>query len=674
MEKFKVPNPDELMNLDIYPHIKENIVNHLKNCTEPLSKSTSYCFTCKHSVCNQCGLNDHKEHLLIAKGKFLKYNKDFSTEIEKVLIKSQSLEDQKNEAKTLVFNSVKSLHAKLDEIEKEKLKQIDVFYNDIQTNLGQIKQHFDSTKESIETYYKQNEVFFNDTGNNDRDNMIFLMNFEIMNLCDNKNNLTLDTVKTLSSIISLHDRTIEEKTKKAIQDIEHYLDFEYSLNKIDDYYFDVRARTIKYNEHIQSFKKSIFDIVKTQGAFDRLNDLVDIYDSKNTRGIDLLFNQNYFVNKDNENTANNSNNNTRKIRLRGHNHRHTLTQSKSGGLNSIRSKQVPTNNSPQKASTLNPFSHLQNDNDVILENSVIQRFFTYTLFDLYGKSFAKTKEKNPYQSEFYMRSYTERSDKLKEYAKPVLGTNEIALYNHQTNFISKVSVKLDKEIHGYSTFPHGCRHILIEHHLYITGGIDHLKNKLNDVLCYDLSNNTIKKLNPLLSSHSYHTIEYLDNYDCLIVIGGESNSACEIYDLFTGNWTKLPDLNFQRGNVNIYYDNITSDLYALFGMDNIMIENMSYSNIIEVLEMKDISSGWYKVDYYKSADLNFKINYCTVLPFTRDTLLIYGGNSARCQKKLFALFNMNKNEVLKIDEKSMEKIKGEEKRLRNMDLALEKIK
>ena len=44
-----------------------------------------YCFTCKHSVCNECGVYDHKEHLLIQRDNCLNYDNTFFNEISKVI-------------------------------------------------------------------------------------------------------------------------------------------------------------------------------------------------------------------------------------------------------------------------------------------------------------------------------------------------------------------------------------------------------------------------------------------------------------------------------------------------------------------------------------------------------------------------------------------------------------
>ena len=104
-----------------------------------------------------------------------------------------------------------------------------------------------------------------------------------------------------------------------------------------------------------------------------------------------------------------------------------------------------------------------------------------------------------------------------------------------------------------------------------------------------------------------------------------------------------------------------------------MKKKNNFSEVIEVLELKDIKSGWIKVDYYKSSDLNLTLNYITVAPFTKEKLLLYGGNIGRFEKKLFAIFDMIKNECVKIDNKIMDEIKFEEKKIKMVDLAIKKI-
>ena len=134
-------------------------------------------------------------------------------------------------------------------------------------------------------------------------------------------------------------------------------------------------------------------------------------------------------------------------------------------------------------------------------------------------------------------------------------------------------------------------------------------------------------------------------------------------------------MNYPRANVNIYFNNINNELYALFGINgDISDKKIKYSDIIEVIEINKISNGWAKIDYYKGSGFNIKNNYCMTLPFTRDKLLLYGAENMRTtNKNLFALFDMNKNECIKVDINTLEQIKLEEKKIRLVDLALNKM-
>ena len=273
-----------------------------------------------------------------------------------------------------------------------------------------------------------------------------------------------------------------------------------------------------------------------------------------------------------------------------------------------------------------------------------------------------------------LANYTERYMNLKEKAKPLIGTNYIQFYDPATTRISRTQVPLQKEIYGYNVFPDGCRHILVENKLYITGGADNCGYPINIVLMFDVENGNLEKIGNLNDNHAYHSIEYLDNFDSLIVIGGENSNSCEIMDLDSKRWNRLPSLNHPRANANIYYNNVTSDLFVLFGMEGKMDKNIKNIDIIEVLELNDIVSGWMMVDYYKSVGLDLKISYCLTLPFTRDKLLVYGGSTARSlERRIFALFDMIKNEVIKVDSQTMDLIKLEENKIRSFDKALEKI-
>ena len=93
--KDKINKPNDLKNFDAATHFKQNIIRFDKNCSEPIKDYSYYCFSCKHSVCNECGVYDHKEHLLIQRDNCLNYDSSFFNEISKVIEKGINIEERK---------------------------------------------------------------------------------------------------------------------------------------------------------------------------------------------------------------------------------------------------------------------------------------------------------------------------------------------------------------------------------------------------------------------------------------------------------------------------------------------------------------------------------------------------------------------------------------------------
>ena len=842
--KDKINKPIELKNFDAMTHFKQNIIHFNKNCSEPIKDYSYYCFTCKHSVCNECGLLDHKEHLLIQRDNCLNYDNSFFNEISKVIEKGINIDSKKSQIKKNISKSITQLKEQLDLIEKEKLKEVDNIFKEIKANYVSLKDNYLKTKECIENYYKTNKKFFNikikktkqnintlenenketkdnkentekiNTANNiksslinyfnineneigpnrDIENTVFLMNFELMNLCDNKNLQILEISNNINKKIKDMSKLIEDSTNSFTEQIKkNYLNFDNDIiAKFDDFYWDIKVRCEKYTEHILQFQNTIYDIYKRNGCLDKLKDLLSLFDSKNNKGKDVLFNQQFFIKMNDLSSLNTDvvKNMAKKLYFANGKIRTTsknkfasktkftpsasLSEKKDDSkktnksLGKVKSNNIiiskgnsgeNINSTPNNENKENKEQELKKNlsnvttkmnnpipkkENIILNQRLIQRFYAYSVLDYYSKYFKvniNNKEDNDFDEEnnIYMNNkynnsgvdnlkgkkgynnlkynknglrsrgnnknnennkdnsnldsknmknryksniksvsllsnYTERYTELKEKVKPIINTNYIQLFDPATTKITKIKVPLTKEEHGYTTFPDGCRHLLIDSDLYITGGTDNCGYPINIVLNYNLAIGELSRLTNLNDNHSYHSVEYLENFDSIIVVGGENSSSCEIMDLDSKKWTKLPSLNYPRANSNIYYNNITSDLFVLFGMEGEMTQKTKNTDVIEVLELNDIISGWMMVDYYKSVGLDLKNNYCLTLPFTRDKLLIYGGSSARSiEKRLFALFDMIKNECIKVDSDTMDLIKREENKIRAFDNALERI-
>ena len=867
----KVNKPSELLNFNAMPHFKSNIVHSYKNCKDPIKESSYYCFNCKRSVCPDCDIASHKDHLLIQRDNCLNYDSLFFNDIQNVIEEGINLDIKKEGIKSNINKSIEFLKNELEILRNLKLNEIDDMFKKIKENYVDLKNNCIKCKESIEKYYNINKKFFNikndekipkrdedatdntfcsnilegnlinifntDELNKDIENTVFLMNFEIMNLCDNKNLQIIDLTNKIKSKITNISDTIDKKTLDVSNQIKTFLNFDSIINKFDDFYWDVKLRTEKYNEYISSFKDTLLDIIKRNGNLEKLKDLISLFDSKNKKGKDVLFNQEYFIkmnditkepqypkkpSNNNNNTANvgntgntantvnadgasnannliakrlkksgsrnkflRTNNNVFKSnqfllerKLKSINKRNNSSEKKYKSFRKKTEKNLKGMNSPSKLA-INigeyNFPKIKNDanpspdpnnylrtysnanihnthnnnnqvikykkNDVVLSKRVIQRFFSYSIYEFYSKIFKLSLKElllseqqnnknndisnldvnslnsifnrkknilsnnsssnilgknvknrknigalnqlnnvnsdnnnNNVYSVNLLSNYTDRYYITKEKAKPIPNTNTIQLFDVNTRKITKISAKLNKEEHGYSIFPFGCRHILIEQTLYIIGGSDQYGKPINVVLSYNISNNTLTRLPNLNENHSYHTVEYLDNYDCIILIGGQNSNCCEIMDVDSKKWIKLPSLIYPRANTNIYYNNVTNEVFVLFGMEGDMSEKPKYLDTIEVLELNDMVSGWIKVDYYKSIGLDFKEKYCITIPLTREKLLIYGCSGYRnIDRKLYAFFDMIKNQCIKLDQETIAFIKNEEKRIVSFDVALSKF-
>ena len=831
--KEKTPKPEELKNFDAVSHFKENIIHFYKNCSEPIKDYSYYCFTCKHSVCNECGVLDHKEHLLIQRDNCLNYDNSFFNDISKSIEDGLNLDSKKSQIKKDISKAISQLKEELDIIEKEKLKEIDSIFKELKANYVSLKENYLKTKECIENYYKKNKKFFNikikhvkqneienlnnlkkgtedkdinkntttkvnptfinyfnindnDTGpNRDFENTVFLMNFELMNLCDNKNLQITEISNNINNKIVNMSKLIENNTNEFIESLKkNYLSFDSEIiQKFDDFYWDIKVRCEKYNDHIVQFQSMIYDIYKKNGCLDKLKDLLSLFDSKNNKGKDVLFNQQFFIKMNDFSSLNTDvvKNMAKKLYISNGKIRTTSKgrlvaktklaaisekkeETKKQGSKHLSPNKDDTDNENKKPLSTNLTKSSMNivipkKENIILNQRLIQRFYAYSVLDFYSKYFkinadpqstdydeesniylnkenfenttegldkgktnlgkgatrgksvgyknksaknimenklnnakntksgemtvsgksvmdknVKLTKKPNIRSVSLLSNYSERYTELKEKVKPIIKTNYIQLFDPATTKITKIKVPLTKEEHGYTTFPDGCRHLLIDSDLYILGGTDNCGYPINIVLLYNLEIGELTRLSNLNDNHSYHSVEYLENFDSIILIGGENSSSCEIMDLDSKKWTKLPSLNYPRANANIYYNNITSDLFVLFGMEGEMNSKTRNTDVIEVLELSDIMGGWMMVDYYKSVGLDLKGNYCITLPFTRDKLLVYGGSSARSlEKRLFALFDMIKNECIKVDSDTMDLIKREENKIRAFDNALEKI-
>ncbi len=240
--------------------------------------------------------------------------------------------------------------------------------------------------------------------------------------------------------------------------------------------------------------------------------------------------------------------------------------------------------------------------------------------------------------------------------KPIEGTNELQIYDPNLRKITKKTVNLSKNQHGYSVFPDGIRYTLINDKLFLTGGRD-WSSEFKVVLCYELSQNKISRLPDMISSHSYHAILSSNNPNehFFIVIGGENNVNCELFDLSSNSWKCLPCLNNPRGNASLYLFDYRY-IYVFCGFKTEIHKN-EYIDSFERLELSNLSEGWRLLDYKNNSGVDMRFDYTGIMPVTPCQVFIYGGFLYRSTQRVMVIYDLVKNEVLAVDEKILEDLR-----------------
>ena len=692
MTQSQEDNPTIPKNLDIFQHLKLNIKNELENC-KCQSDNTFYCIPCKVSVCERCNLDDHRKHILILKKDFelneSKVNEIF-TPIETLIATNPVLSggsDVKNTIVAKIDEFVNDLNEKVQKFKEEKYKEINELFENVNANSSALKNKISFSKDNIKTYLQKNKKFFNlpdndfnsfsssksiKSANLDQDNTYFLLNYDIINLVYQKNKTLSLIAQTLEEDINTYRDTQKEELDKMKNEIDAILFQSSGAPKIEkinlsqtssakkerkssmsslsnsaskqsrvedniiienidnspashvastsndlgkNHFDDINARVNKYNIQIESFKRGIFNTYQKYGNFKEVERLISVYEKTKQKGADGLFSE----------------------------------------------RKGATTQKNKSEADINPKIHLSSKDDIILNNPLLNKYFSYLTMDLYGNNFRMmTKELQSSHADLMIKV---NEDEDTDYGKALEGTCEIMLYEKRNNKMTKRTLKLTRNPFGYTKFPIGCRSLLIGDKLYITGGKDEHR-EYGNVLIYDRKKNTIKRIMDMREPRSYHTMIFNEVFDTIMVFGGENKSSVEIFDPLTNRWQLLPEMNIPRANSSFFFDKPRGIMYSMFGIEG-TLTGERYSDIIEFLDLSQARKGWVILDYKNKSEIDLK-NFMNIYPLNGDLILLYGGVTFRNTTKSVCILNLVKSEVNKIDPKLLEQLRIESKKSRRL--------
>ena len=630
------------VKLDIFQHMKLGVQNKEKNCKcDNNIEKKFYCIPCKISCCTKCTLEEHKMHLLIAKGDFDMQSKQIQKSfqsLEDVLEKDElfsNIEKKRQELIKEVENTYNKLLQMINEWKNYKINEINELFTELMDNMKNVNDKKKESKNVLNNYAKKYKDFLSlGDKNKDQNNTMFLINYDLLSI----SYLWSDTLSKLGKTIEndMDDYNQREKMKhKYITDEVHDLlfnkedeDFE-THEKIDQKFLplvklkveikdfnpdqlkEIDKRIGKFNKGVDSFKQAVMSSVNKHGNYKDIEKENNIFEHRKVKGAENLFSQ-------------------------------RKADTTRGEENNV----------------IIPERNIKNKNDIVLDNQVLNKYFSHVLTDIYDQYFRiPTIELQSSHADLKLKAADEESDDS-NIAKVIEGTDKIMIYDKKACKLTKKKVNLQKNPHGYTKFPLGCRSVLVGDKLYITGGKDEYKEYPNSLI-YDRKTEKIKRIMDMQNARCYHTMVFNDVFETMMVIGGENNDSVEIFDPLSNRWQLLPELNIPRAIPLFYFDEGRGNMYALFGVEGNYL-NSNYTDTIEVLDLTEIKQGWMKINYNNKARMDFKC-HLNIYPLNDYLLLIYGAFESRGSKRNACVYHLIKADMNPIDKNLMEDLRNESK-------------
>ena len=693
-----------LYGFNLYKHIKENLRNKEKLCKDKITKESYYCIDCKISTCKKCLLfHVHNGHNLVPKYLYYEPNQQIFNEafneIDSLFndkpdyLNNKSL---KEELKKIVTDKINKLIKRLNDIKSQKIKELEKLFKNTDGCIDILTEKKSQIKNDIKQYLEKQKDFYcikinetedlqnknddpdfdvlqnlkkNDSinagmneNNDDMYNSTFLTNYDIIKNTSYINSEICNLIKYIKANKEKYLNELNENIKIINEDLDKLNKpfngiFNYSY-LTTDFYKMILDKLKKYNEKIDAMKKYIFEVSNKDGGFDTISKDNKIAETTIKQNFDNIIN--YQLSDKDEALADKAKNEKGKAL-------HRLSMYLNEGLDSVKLrntlKSLNLINDDTKKDENKPKTIYKSPEEIKLDNKILQKYFAYENYNTIHNYF---RYKKPKKEDAVIKELNEDID----IAKPIPGTNEMLLYDKKTTTLVKKVVNFDKKKHKYLCFLNGCRTVLIKELLYIFGGVDQENNTTKIAYVYYIKTNELKVMPEMLKPHAYHAVEFLDFYKSIIVVGGENSNSCEVYDLNTGLWRELPNMNMPRAQCSLYLDKFSNIIYAFFGVVGDITEKNNYTDIIEFIELKRIALGWTVIDYENKAEMDFKSGYTKILPLSNEMILIYGATNMRDFVKKAAVYLIPKMEIVKIDNKIFKEIKEKSKNSRKLSKIL----
>lgn len=205
-------------DFDLYTHMKCNLKNTTNICEIHDSIFTTYCVTCRRSICEVCRDSYHTSHQCIEKNEVCIKNKDLTNkifqEIDRILKDSEIFKQPQKilmETKNTITSEFDMIFNKLNDLKQRRLNEVDSMFKFNIQDTNKLNLFIAKSKQKVLEFLDSESKFFSLDENPDVDNMVFLTLFDILNECECISNDYQDIINNIKLQFSKYQNIINSK-------------------------------------------------------------------------------------------------------------------------------------------------------------------------------------------------------------------------------------------------------------------------------------------------------------------------------------------------------------------------------------------------------------------------------------------------------------------------------
>ena len=575
-----------------------------------------YCYDCNKSICNDClssGL--HFNHRIKEKYDYLQNCKTL------VEIMFQGLNE--------IFNNTKGFDENNINILKRKISN--EFFPQLHNILQQLELHIIN---SIDFYFKKQQYNFKTM----QRNYILLKENCVKGLEELKNQIVIEDMMVDDNVFLTFDKkykSIESERTKLDNDYAKFQQFSQILSLIEN-----KAEAI-FSEIYSVIKKHLetpeFKNIQQQIENQTLTEInKEEILGRILSGVKM---------KDKEAFSRKLKENRREV-LRTAEKKNQITMTPIHNSNSNKkysssnininkiSNPLITSDQNEEFKTSNQYLGNQYDSKITIKSTskyitpIGKRMYTSSEDDIEENN--QTKEFKNESYEVYESEIIENDKIVQNVCSVVVGNKKCVVFNSKINRIHRRRLDFNALI-GINNFLPECAWVNIDNKLYIQGGNNEKLLPSKTFFMYDSIGNSFQRLRDCYNGHSSHSLFASNKF--IYCIGGKSKQ-CERYNIETGNWQLLPNLNFIQQYPVLYIHN--NYLYSFFGLN----ENGKKIDKIQRINLRNPKKNWENVDYQRN-DCNLEMYGCGIIKLSKDTIYFIAGKDKNGVRSSAFEFNFN---------------------------------